>query len=57
MFHAIPIKIGLQHGTLFFLSEATLYVLSYYLLIGFALSLLIYGIISVIKRIILGKMA
>ncbi len=57
MFHAIPIQIGLQHGTLFFLSEATLYVLPYYVLIWFALTLLIYAIISVVNRITLGKKA
>jgi hypothetical protein len=55
MFHAIPYEIGLQHGTLFFLSEATWYVLPYYLLIWFILTVLINAIVSVIKRITLGK--
>jgi hypothetical protein len=55
MFHAIPYEIGLQHGTLFFLSEATWYVLPYYLLTWFILTVLINAIVSVIKRITLGK--
>ncbi|MBD0260136.1 MAG: hypothetical protein ICV83_30835 [Cytophagales bacterium] len=55
MFHAIPYQIGLQRGSLFFLSQHTLRVLPYYLLLWLALTLLINAIIALVRKVTLGK--
>jgi hypothetical protein len=55
LFHAIPYEIGLQRGSLFFLSQCTLQVLPYYLFIWLALTLLINAVILLIRKVSLGK--